>query len=79
MCENGAPTAPARPVTPSMAAVLKSPRSPDGRDCIPWLSCYGQKTQQTEWVWEATVKVADLDEDLIKQLTAAAILNLNNA
>jgi len=50
-----------------------------GRDTIPWLRCYGTNPQQTEWVWEATVKVADLDEDLIKQLTEAAIFNLNNA
>lgn len=36
-----------------------------GRDSIPWLSCYGQKTQQTTWLWEKTIKVAELTDEMI--------------
>lgn len=46
-----------------------------GRDNIPWLACYGQKTQQTTWVWEKTVKIKNLSarriESLIRQATKA--------
>lgn len=44
-----------------------------GRDHIAWLSCYGGDPQCTKWVWEATVKAADLTEDLIEEMKKSAI------
>lgn len=37
-----------------------------GRDSIPWLRCYGQSPNCTSWVWEKTVKVADLTEEMVE-------------
>ncbi len=50
-----------------------------GRDSIPWLSCYGQKTQQTTWLWEKTVKIKNLTPRRIESLTKQAIKALCNA
>jgi hypothetical protein len=36
-----------------------------GRDNIPWLSCYGGDPQQSKWLWEKTVKISDLTEEMI--------------
>jgi hypothetical protein len=47
-----------------------------GRDNIPWLSCYGQKTQQTTWLWEKTVKIRNLNARRIASLTRQAIAAL---
>lgn len=37
-----------------------------GRDHISWLSCYGKSPNCTTWVWEKTVKVADLTEEMVE-------------
>lgn len=50
-----------------------------GRDNIPWLRCYGAKTQQSEWIWEATIKCADLTPELGQQFAKAAIEQLRAA
>lgn len=50
-----------------------------GRDNIPWLSCYGQKTQQTQWLWEKTIKIKNLDARRIASLTRQAIKALGRA
>jgi len=50
-----------------------------GRDNIPWLSCYGQKTQQTTWLWEKTVKVKSLTLKRIESFTRQAIKALASA
>jgi hypothetical protein len=47
-----------------------------GRDSIPWLACYGQKTKMTEWPWECTVKVKDVTPELVEQLTRDAMNSL---
>lgn len=43
-----------------------------GRDNIPWLACYGAKTQQTEWPWEKTVPVDEITEDLVETMVEEA-------
>jgi hypothetical protein len=50
-----------------------------GRDNIPWLACYGQKTQQTQWLWEKTVKIKNLNERRIESLIRQAIKGLAKA
>jgi hypothetical protein len=50
-----------------------------GRDSIPWLSCYGGKTQQTEWLWEKNVPAADVTEELIATFIDQALEALRNA
>lgn len=50
-----------------------------GRDSIPWLKFYGGKTQQTEWPWERTVKVADLTPTLLAEMAQQAKDALRNA
>lgn len=42
-----------------------------GRDSIPWLGA--GKSQQSEWVWERTVRVRDLSPRRIEALTRSAI------
>lgn len=43
-----------------------------GRDSIPWLSCYGQKTQQSQWLWERNVALDDLTEEPVDQMIKEA-------
>lgn len=50
-----------------------------GRDNIPWLACYGQKTQQTTWLWEKTVKVKNLNAKRVESLIRQAIAALAGA
>lgn len=50
-----------------------------GRDNIPWLACYGQKTHQTTWLWEKTVKVKNLTKRRIESLARQAISALQSA
>jgi len=50
-----------------------------GRDNIPWLACYGQKTQQTTWIWEKTVKIKNLNLRRIESLVRQAIKALGKA
>lgn len=50
-----------------------------GRDNIPWLSCYGQKTQQTNWLWEKTVKIDDLTSEMIDTFIGEVMEALRNA
>lgn len=50
-----------------------------GRDSIPWLAYYGQKTQQTTWLWEKTVKVKNLTPKRIESLIGQAIKALAGA
>ena len=50
-----------------------------GRDHIPWLRCYGRDPNCTKWVWEKTVKVADLTEEMVEQFIDEAVKALNDA
>lgn len=50
-----------------------------GRDSIPWLSCYGGNPQQTQWLWEKTVKVSEITSDLLKQMEEEAFAALGDA
>ena len=50
-----------------------------GRDNIPWLACYGGNPQQSQWVWEKTVKVADLTPEMIDTFIAEASDALRSA
>jgi len=43
-----------------------------GRDNIPWLACYGAKTQQTTWPWEKTVKVDEITDELVETMVEEA-------
>jgi hypothetical protein len=49
-----------------------------GRDTIPWLRCYGAKTQQTDWSWERNVKVSEITEELIEKFVEEATEALGN-
>lgn len=50
-----------------------------GRDHIAWLSCYGRSPNCTTWVWEKTVRVADLTEEMVETFIAEAAEALRNA
>lgn len=50
-----------------------------GRDNIPWLSCYGQKTQQSQWLWEKNVALDDLTEEFVEQMVTEAVSALQGA
>ena len=50
-----------------------------GRDTIPWLAHMGGKVHQTEWLWEKTVKVADLTEEMIDTFISEASTALRQA
>lgn len=49
-----------------------------GRDSIPWITYYGKPAQQTQWCWEKTVKLSDLNEELIDEIIREAVNALNN-
>lgn len=44
-----------------------------GRDSIPWLSAYGQNTDQTSGTWKRTIPVREITPELIAELTQQAI------
>jgi hypothetical protein len=50
-----------------------------GLDHIAWLPYMGGKAQQTEWLWEKTVKVADLTEEMIDTFITEASDALRSA
>jgi hypothetical protein len=47
-----------------------------GRDSISWLPCLGGKADQTAGTFKRTVKLADLTEELIDELSREAIASL---
>lgn len=50
-----------------------------GRDYIAWLPYMGGKAQQTEWLWEKTVKVSELTNEMIDTFIAEASEALRSA
>lgn len=50
-----------------------------GRDTIPWLRCYGAKTQQSQWLWEKNIAIDELNDELVDTMIKEAIDALRSA
>ncbi len=50
-----------------------------GRDNIPWLSVYGSNPNCTDWLWEKTVKVSDITNELVETMIEEASNALRRA